>query len=97
MATVIGTEKLPGENVAQAVDFTPVLGTAETVTFGEVTIIEEDGDAAPAGMVTTVGVSSDRVTFTLAGGVSNTRYILDVLATLNVGDKIGQRLLLTVL
>lgn len=97
MATVIEISKIPGESAAQSVDFTPVLLSGETVSSGSVTITTDPVGGATTGMVTFTGVTVSEVRFDLGGGASSTRYLIDVLAELNTGDTIGQRLRLTVL
>ena len=85
-------EKYAGEVIDQAADFTDVLADGESVSSGEVKILDTDSTdvtstLCPGGAST----SGDSVTYRLAAaGTTGLTYHVYALATLDTGEVLGQ-------
>ena len=84
-------EKYASEVIDQAVDFSGVLASGESVSSGDIEIYELDGTDVTSTLCSGgASVSDDSVTYRLSAGTSGETYHVYAYATLNTGEKLGQ-------
>lgn len=89
---------MAGEKLAHSVDFSPVLQISELIQTESVKIYDRFGNDVTSTILVaaSTGHTDSEISYSVQSGDPGEHYWLHVLATLNTGEIIGQRLQMTI-